>query len=47
MLRNVTQMLCGSYPIPILLLQPMKKLDHTEREAVIKISEISELAKVS
>ena len=25
----------------------MKKFDHTEREAVIKISEISELAEVS
>ena len=46
MLRNVTQMLCGSYPILILLLQPMKKLDHTGREAVVKISEIFALAEV-
>ena len=47
MLRNVTQMLYGSYLILILLLQPMKKLDLTTREAVNKISEIFELAGVS
>ena len=47
MLRSVTQMPCGSYPMLVLLLQPMNELDCTEREMVTKVSEISELANVS